>query len=67
MSLATHSPLSPTLPDAIMQVSGESEQNPSVSSLNCLPLASFLTDARLKMVQVSLRMPRTYSSLVAFL
>jgi hypothetical protein len=36
MSLATHSPL---LPDAIMRASTESEQNLSVSCLNCLPLA----------------------------
>ena len=35
MSLATHSPL----PDAIMQVSAESEQNVSVSCLNHLPLS----------------------------
>ena len=33
-----HSTLSPTLPDAVMQVSTESEQNHSVSYLNCLPL-----------------------------
>ena len=39
MSLATHSSLSPSLPDDIMQVSGESEQDLSVSCLNCLPLA----------------------------
>ena len=39
MSLATHSPLSPSLPDAIMQeVSSESEQDLSVSCLNRLPL-----------------------------
>ena len=38
MSLATYSSLSPSLPDAIMQVS-ESEQNLTVSCLNCLPLA----------------------------
>ena len=35
MSLATHSPL----PDAIMQVFAESEQNVSVSCLNHLPLS----------------------------
>ena len=40
MSLATHSPLSPSLPDAMMQVSGESEQSLSVSCLN--PLAWLL-------------------------
>ena len=39
MSLATHSPLSPSLPDAIVQISRESEQNLSVSYLYCLPLA----------------------------
>ena len=39
MSSATHSPLSPALPDAIMQVSTELEQNPSVSCLDHLPLA----------------------------
>ena len=39
MSLATHSPLLPLLPDAIMQVPRESEQDLSVSYLNCLPLA----------------------------
>ena len=39
MSLATHSPLSPSLPDAIMQVPRESEQDLFVSCLNCLPLA----------------------------
>ena len=39
MSLDTHRPLSPSLPDAIMQVSTESEQNLSVSCLNFLPLA----------------------------
>jgi hypothetical protein len=39
MSLATLSLLSPMLPDAIMQVSRESEQNLSVSCLNHLPLA----------------------------
>ena len=38
MSLATHSPLSPSLPNAIMQVSTESEQTFSVSYLNYLPL-----------------------------
>ena len=38
MSLATDSLLSPPLPDAI-QVSRQSEQNLSVSCLNCLPLA----------------------------
>jgi hypothetical protein len=41
MSLATHSPLPPSLPDAIMQVYTESEQkqNPSVSCLNRFPFA----------------------------
>ena len=39
MSLATHSPLLPLLPDAIMQVPRELEQDLSVSCLNCLPLA----------------------------
>ena len=39
MSLATHSPSSPLLPDAVMQVFRESEQNISVSCLNHLPLA----------------------------
>ena len=39
MSLATHRPLLPSLPDAIMQVSTELEQNLSVSCLNRLPLA----------------------------
>ena len=39
MSLATRSPLSPSLPDVTMQVSRESEQNSSVSCLNHLPLA----------------------------
>jgi hypothetical protein len=39
MSLAIHSPLSPSLPDAnIMQVSTKSEQNPSVSCLNYFPV-----------------------------
>jgi hypothetical protein len=38
MSLATHSPLLPSLPDVITQVS-ESEQNLSVSCLNYFPLA----------------------------
>ena len=38
MSLATDSPLS-SLPDAIMPVSRESEQNLPVSLLNCLPSA----------------------------
>ena len=36
--MSTHSPFSPSLPDAIMQVSTESEQNLSVSCLNRLPL-----------------------------
>ena len=36
MSLATHSPLSPSLPDVIMQAPWE---DLSVSCLNCLPLA----------------------------
>ena len=39
MSSAIHTPLSPLLPDAIMQVSRESDQNIPVSCLNCLPLA----------------------------
>ena len=39
MSLATHSPLSSSSPDTIMEVSRESEQIFSVSYLNCLPLA----------------------------
>jgi hypothetical protein len=38
MSSATHIPLSPSLTDAIMQVS-ESEQNLSVNYLNRLPSA----------------------------
>ena len=38
MSLVTHSPLLPMLPNPIMQVSMESEQNPSVSCLSYLPL-----------------------------
>ena len=37
MSMATHSPLSPLLPDTIMQVSTKSDQNLSVSCLNHLP------------------------------
>ena len=37
MSLAMHSPLPPSLPNAIMRVSTESEQTFSVSYLNCLP------------------------------
>ena len=39
MSLATNNPLSPSLPDPIIQVSKEPEQNHSVSCLNCLPMA----------------------------
>ena len=40
MSLATHSPLSSSSPDAVLHVSaGESKQDLSVSCLNCLPLA----------------------------
>ena len=39
MPLATHRPQSPSLPNAIMQVSTESEKNLSVSCLNRLPLA----------------------------
>ena len=39
MSLATHSQLLPLLPDAIVQVSRESEQNHLVSCVKCLPLA----------------------------
>jgi hypothetical protein len=39
MSLATHSPLSPLLPDAIMQLSTELDQHLSVNCLNRLPSA----------------------------
>ena len=39
MSLATNSSLSPSLPDAMMQVAMESEQNISVSCSNGLLLA----------------------------
>ena len=39
MSLATNNPLSPSFPDPIIQVSTESEQNLSVSALNCFPSA----------------------------
>ena len=39
MSLAAHGPLSPSSPDAVMQVPTESEQNLSVSCLSRLPLA----------------------------
>ena len=67
MSLATHSPLSPSLPDAIMQVSTESEQNFSVSYLNRLLLA-LLTTARSGVLGLlSLQISGTYSSLVALL
>ena len=38
MSLATHSPLSTSLPDTVRQVSSESEQNLYVSCLNHFPL-----------------------------
>ena len=38
MSSVTHSPLSPSLPDAMMQVSTESDRDISVSCLYCLPL-----------------------------
>jgi hypothetical protein len=40
VSLGTHNPSSPSLPDAIIQVSRESEQNLSVSCFNRLPLHS---------------------------
>ena len=39
MYLATHSPLLPSVPDAITQASTESEENISVSCLNDILLA----------------------------
>ena len=47
MSSVTHSPLSPSLPDAIMQVFTESEQKPSVSCLHRLPSA-FVNNCQIK-------------------
>ena len=67
MALATRSTLLPSLPDTVMQVSIESEQNLSVSYLNCLPL-TLLKIARFGILaQASLQIPRVYSSLIALL
>ena len=61
MSLADRSPL---LPDAILQVS-EPEQSLSVSCLSRLPwLLLTIAGGFRFLAQVSLRMPRTCSSLV---
>ena len=67
LAIRSTSTLSPSLPDAMMQVSMEPEQNRSVSYLNCCPWI-LLTIARFTILsQVSLGMSRMYSSLVAIL
>ena len=48
MSLATRNPLPPLLPDTIMQVPRKSEQNFSVSCLNCLPLTLCVENCQIR-------------------